>query len=137
MIFSDNLFTAMTDSEPTVKAIEVVEAESIDDTFQDSDDDDDEMEEQTSQISPISSLQRKSIFKSARRLSGLPNMLPRELSPDQNLTDDELSSLRILLAKFPEPPDKIASPVHTSTYSQLSQSAAKYLKGFWGSSSTK
>ena len=132
----------MADPETTVKIAEALEAESRDinidreDTMQDSDDDE-ELEEQVDQVAAISSTQRRSIFKSARRLSGLPNMLPREFSSNQNLTDEELSVLRIMLAKFPEPPDKITSPAHTSTYSQLSQSAAKYLKGFWGSSSTK
>jgi hypothetical protein len=95
----------------------------------------DDEQENIEEISAVSSSPRKSIFKSTRRLSGMPNMLQRDFSPEQNLCDEDLSKLRIALAKFPEPPQKISSLAQTSTYSSLSQSAAKYLKGFWGSSS--
>jgi hypothetical protein len=75
---------------------------------------------------------RKSIFKTSRRLSGLPNMFVSNKTIA--LSEEDTAKLSDLLSKFPEPPDKIV--VASSTYSNISSSAAKYLKGFWGSSSS-
>ena len=83
----------------------------------------------------ISITPRKSMFKSVRRLSGMPNMFSTSaLFSNQNeLSDDDISKLNDLIAKFPDPPEKIYVP--PSSYSSISSSAAKYLKGFWGNSS--
>ena len=104
------------------------EVENFDGAEDWNDDSDDEPEESQDQVAPLQNV-RKSIFKSSRRLSGMPNMLVNSLSPQQDLDAEEISNLRIILSQFPDPPEKIVTP--PSTYSNMSQTAAKYLKGFW------
>lgn len=103
----------------------------------DSDDDNDEGEKEVYEeaegqdVTSISS-PRKSMFKSAsRRLSGMPNMIIGSTMSDlKDLDDNDRIRLNEMLAKFPHPPEKIQ--VAPSTYSNISKSAASYLKGFWG-----
>ena len=103
----------------------------------DSDDDNDDGEKNVYEdaegqdIASISS-PKKSMFKSAsRRLSGLPNMIIGSTASSlKDLDDNDKVRLVEMLAKFPHPPEKIQ--LAPSTYSNISKSAASYLKGFWG-----
>ena len=108
----------------------------------------------------------KSMFKTSRRLSGMPNMILNSMmkldgtayivrptssclsNPDyvyllqlhfnpKDLSPEDLAKVNELIAKFPAPPDKIYVP--PSSVSNMKSSVTNYFKGFFsgGSSSGK
>ena len=84
----------------------------------------------------VPTVRSASLFRSGRRLSGLPNMsLSIFAAPLSDLSESQFNELNSILEKFPEPPEKIIVPV--STYSNLASSAGKFVRGLWGSSGKK